>query len=74
MPYNPVFFAYLVITLDEIILFTDSDKIDSEEVQSHLDAVGVTVRSYDDVWSYLQGDSIKGTVSGQIAHRGHTSQ
>lgn len=53
----------MVITPNEIILFIDSDKIDSDEVHSHLKSLGVTLRGYDDVWSYLQGDSIKGTVS-----------
>ncbi|KAG9034953.1 hypothetical protein FRB95_012369, partial [Tulasnella sp. JGI-2019a] len=62
VPFNPVFFAYLVITQDEAILFTEADKIESQSVQSHIEALGVRIRPYEHVWSYLQSDELKATM------------
>lgn len=62
VPYCPVFFAYMVITLEDITLFIDEAKIDNEQAQAHLKALDVCLRPYEELWTYLEGD-IKGTVS-----------
>lgn len=50
--YNPVFFAYAVVTLDNIFLFIDDQKLDAE-VKHHLQLNGassaIQVMSYDKV-------------------------
>ncbi|KAG8988728.1 hypothetical protein FRB94_000434 [Tulasnella sp. JGI-2019a] len=62
VPFNPVFFAYLIITQEEAILFTEAGKIESQSVQSYLEALGVAIRPYERVWSYLQSDELKATM------------
>lgn len=49
--YNPVFFAYLLVSKNETMLFTDNP-LDSN-VQSHLKENNVKVESYQDIWRYL---------------------
>ncbi|KNE58607.1 hypothetical protein AMAG_04170 [Allomyces macrogynus ATCC 38327] len=43
--YNPVFFAYALVTADEAILWVDDSKL-NDEVHEHLAAANVTVRPY----------------------------
>ena len=49
--YNPVFFAYVVVTVDEVLLFVEPSKV-SEEVKSHLGEL-VSYRPYSSFFSYL---------------------
>ena len=42
---NPVFVSYLLITLDEVTLFIDSEKLD-ETARNYLKGIGVKVRPY----------------------------
>lgn len=46
--YNPVFVSYLLITMQKVILFVESEKI-SDEVKVYLNETGVEVHSYSDV-------------------------
>lgn len=54
IPYNPVFHAYLFVSLDNAILFVDSEKV-AEEVREYLTENGVSMREYSDVWPFLRG-------------------
>lgn len=49
IPYNPVFFAYAIITLDSAILFIDSTRL-SREARTHLDRDGVLVKPYEHIF------------------------
>ncbi|KAJ3005384.1 hypothetical protein HKX48_000717 [Thoreauomyces humboldtii] len=46
--YNPVFFAYALVTKDQAILYVDESKV-SDEVRSHLGKT-VTIRTYDAIF------------------------
>ena len=48
-----MFQSYLVITLDQAILFMDPAKL-TDDVEDYLKAVGVDTRDYNDLWSYLR--------------------
>ncbi|KAF8590921.1 Creatinase/aminopeptidase [Ramaria rubella] len=54
IPFNPVFQAYLFVSLDRAILFIDSAKV-SEEIGDYLESIGVSTREYSDVWPFLRG-------------------
>ncbi|KAG8851337.1 hypothetical protein FRB96_009402 [Tulasnella sp. 330] len=62
VPFNPVFFAYLIITQDEVILFTEPGKIGDEDVKAQIESLGINILPYEEVWSYLQSDNLKGTI------------
>lgn len=64
VPYNPVFFSYLVITLDEVIFFVDSNKELVNGVARYLEDLGVSKRDYSSLWTYLR----KGDIKGQVSH------
>lgn len=53
--YNPVFFAYLVITPTELVLFVDSNKLplafDQHKLQNNVE---IEVLEYDFIDKYLQ--------------------
>lgn len=53
IPFNPVFQSYLIVTADKAILFMDSAKL-TDDVEDYLKAVGVDIREYNDLWSYLR--------------------
>ena len=36
IPYNPVFFAYVIVTLNDVLFFVDNRKISATPVQKHL--------------------------------------
>ena len=42
---NPVFVSYVLLTLDEVTLFIDSEKLD-ESVKNYLNKIGVRVKPY----------------------------
>lgn len=48
IPYNPVFFAYAVITPSDVKLYIDESKL-PEQAKSHLS--GVTIRPYEEIFS-----------------------
>ena len=52
IPYNPVFFAYGIVTLDDATLFVDSTKL-NDDVYKHL-GHSVLVRPYEDIISACQ--------------------
>lgn len=49
IPYNPVFFAYAVVSLDKVTLFIDADKI-PEKVAAALKEAKVEIRPYEDAF------------------------
>ncbi|MBQ7527679.1 MAG: aminopeptidase P family protein [Bacteroidaceae bacterium] len=62
---NPVFVSYLLITLDEVTLFIDSEKLD-ETVKNYLKTIGVKVRSYEEIKT-LSISPLKGEDKAQKA-------
>ncbi|XP_028399084.1 xaa-Pro aminopeptidase 1-like [Dendronephthya gigantea] len=44
--YNPVFFAYVIVKMDEVLFFVDGDKISSKNVQDHLQLRKCSGKSY----------------------------
>ncbi|CAH6718593.1 putative Xaa-Pro aminopeptidase Fra1p [[Candida] jaroonii] len=53
IPYNPLFFSYLIInSLNEVILFIDSNKI-SSEVEKYLNENNIKIKPYEEFWDYL---------------------
>ncbi|XP_076295222.1 xaa-Pro aminopeptidase ApepP [Lasioglossum baleicum] len=59
IPYNPVFFAYVILTLNDLHLFIDKSKV-SEEAQQQLTDEGVNVvyHPYDDVYAFLKETAV----------------
>ncbi len=56
---NPVFVSYVLLTLNEVTLFIDSDKLD-ETVRNYLKGIGVKVKPYEDPSkSPLKGETSK---------------
>jgi hypothetical protein len=54
VPYNPVFAAYLMISVDgKTTLFIESGKV-TEEVRDYLRQGGVSCKEYGEVWTYLR--------------------
>ncbi|XP_076678349.1 xaa-Pro aminopeptidase ApepP [Andrena cerasifolii] len=55
IPYNPVFFAYAVLTLDDLHLFIDKQRL-SEKAQQQLidEEVNVVYHSYEDIHLFLK--------------------
>jgi len=47
-----VFFAYAILTMNECALFTNAGAIE-DTAKGHLQAGGVTILPYDEIWSYL---------------------
>ncbi|KAF4972622.1 hypothetical protein FZEAL_9565 [Fusarium zealandicum] len=48
IPYNPVFFAYAIVTPDSAKLYVDDSKLD-DKCRSHLAANKVQIKSYDSI-------------------------
>ncbi|MDY6045090.1 MAG: aminopeptidase P family protein [Peptoniphilus sp.] len=58
--YSPIVLSYAIITLDEMILFIDENKLD-EDMKSNLAALNVTIRPYNAIYEdvkALNGRSI----------------
>ncbi|TFK44086.1 aminopeptidase-P [Crucibulum laeve] len=53
IPYNPLFHAYLFISLNTAIIFLDASKV-VEEVSDYLKSIGVERRDYTDLWPFLR--------------------
>ncbi|CAB4042140.1 Hypothetical predicted protein, partial [Paramuricea clavata] len=46
IPYNPVFFAYVIVTVDKVLFFVNSSKISDTEVQKHLQLSTCSGKTY----------------------------
>lgn len=53
IPFNPVFYAYFLITLESAILFVEKAKL-TEEVSQYLSELGVITEDYDNIWNFLR--------------------
>ena len=51
--YNPVVVAYVIVTLDNAVLYVDGRKL-THEVLDYLKTQGISVAGYDDVWQALK--------------------
>jgi Xaa-Pro aminopeptidase len=68
IPYNPVFHAYLFIGLDKATLFIEKAKVEASPVQDYLLNLGVDVREYNDIWSFLR---LRQWGEGKVCVRSH---
>ncbi|XP_033340803.1 xaa-Pro aminopeptidase ApepP [Megalopta genalis] len=59
IPYNPVFFAYVILTLNDLHLFIDKSKV-SEKAQQQLidEGVNVVYHAYDDINAFLKETAV----------------
>ncbi|XP_028406917.1 xaa-Pro aminopeptidase 1-like [Dendronephthya gigantea] len=46
IPYNPVFFAYVIVKTNEVLFFVNDSKISSSEVQKHLKLSSCSGKTY----------------------------
>lgn len=55
IPYNPVFYAYVIITTSQINLFVDSQKV-TPAVLGHFrsEGIDVTLHPYEKVFTFLE--------------------
>lgn len=53
IPCNPVVLSYLAVTQKEVCLFLNPEVL-GEETAAYLDKLGVTVREYQDIYTYVQ--------------------
>lgn len=51
--YTPVVLSYAAIETDAVLLFINKDKL-SEEIQTELTEIGVTLKPYNDIYEYVQ--------------------
>ena len=62
---NPVFVSYVLLTLDDVTLFIDSEKLD-ETVRNYLKGIGVKVKPYEEAKT-LSNSPLKGENTNQKA-------
>ena len=53
IPFNPLFLSYLVITMDDAVLFVASDNI-TPDVRNHLSGLNVQISEYSGFYEYIQ--------------------
>lgn len=53
LPFTPVFHAYLFVSLVAAVLFVDRKKV-GRDVESYLKSIGVVLRDYGDVFTFLR--------------------
>lgn len=53
IPYNPLFHAYLFVSLDSAVLFVEISKV-QDDVAAYLNENKVQLRPYTDLWPYLR--------------------
>ncbi len=58
---NPVALAYAYITMDEFFLFVQNAEV-TAEVKEYCDKVGITLKDYHELTSFLDGVTLKGDV------------
>jgi len=52
IPYNPLFISYLLITLNDAILFV-SPKCITSEIREYLNSLGISVKDYEEFYGYI---------------------
>lgn len=50
--YNPVFFAYLIISMNDVTIYVDKRKI-SSNIATYLSDLGIAIKSYNLIWDDL---------------------
>jgi Xaa-Pro aminopeptidase len=53
IPYNPLFHAYLLVSLDKSYLFVESQKL-HPDVSAYLHSIDVEQKQYTDLWPFLR--------------------
>ncbi|KAI0737462.1 Creatinase/aminopeptidase [Daedaleopsis nitida] len=53
IPFNPVFHSYLFVGQDSSTFFIEPAKV-TPEVEAYLQSIGVAVRDYNDIWTFLR--------------------
>ncbi|KIJ99845.1 hypothetical protein K443DRAFT_101521 [Laccaria amethystina LaAM-08-1] len=53
IPYNPLFHAYLFVSLDTAVIFLDSSKV-VDRLAEYLRRIGIERRDYTDLWPFLR--------------------
>ncbi|OWB57806.1 hydrolase activity protein [[Candida] boidinii] len=53
--YNPVFFSYIILTLNGIYLYTDKSKFTNETTRYLSSIKGLTIKNYKNFWDDLPG-------------------
>ena len=53
IPYNPVLLAYSVITLEQVFLFVDKDKL-NEEITATLENDGIVIKEYEEFYNLIK--------------------
>ncbi|KZT04219.1 Creatinase/aminopeptidase [Laetiporus sulphureus 93-53] len=53
IPFNPVFHAYLFVSLTQAILFIEPAKV-SKEVDEYLQSIGVERMEYNEIWGFIR--------------------
>lgn len=51
--FSPVFLAYLFVSVQTVVLFTERAKI-SGQVEGYLNELGITTKRYSDAWAFLR--------------------
>ncbi|XP_017791834.1 PREDICTED: xaa-Pro aminopeptidase 1 isoform X2 [Habropoda laboriosa] len=55
IPYNPVFFAYVILTLDDLHLFIDKNRLDQKAQQQLIsEEINATYHSYENIHTFLK--------------------
>ncbi|KAF8550637.1 Creatinase/aminopeptidase, partial [Imleria badia] len=53
IPFNPLFYSYLLIATDKVILFLDAAKL-TDDTEDYLRSLKVERREYNDIWPFLR--------------------
>ncbi|KAJ7910963.1 peptidase M24, structural domain-containing protein [Mycena leptocephala] len=53
IPFNPLFQAYLFVSLDSAVLFVDANKV-NEDIAGYLESLRVERRDYVELWTFLR--------------------
>ncbi len=53
IPYNPVLLAYSVITLEQVFLFVDKDKL-NEKIRATLENDGIVIKEYEEFYNFIK--------------------
>lgn len=63
--FNPVFFSYVIVYLDKVVVYVDRKKL-SKEVSSYLSDLQIKVNAYDQIWDDLPAITSKQTERQKI--------
>jgi len=53
IPFNPLFYSYLFISLERVILFVDPAKL-TDDTENYLRVNKIEWREYNDIWPFLR--------------------